>query len=61
MERTSQVFVHEIEAWEGRRQGGLEEGGDGAYKHHLKFNLDKIDDDARDASGDVRGDMAGAR
>ena len=24
-----------------------EEGGDGAYQHHLKFNLDKIDDYAR--------------
>jgi hypothetical protein len=52
--------VHEIEACEGRRQGGQEEDGDGAYQHHLKFNLGKIDDDARDVAADVRGDMDGA-
>jgi hypothetical protein len=40
--------------------GGQEEGGDGVYQHRLKFNLDKIDDDARDVAADVRGDMAGA-
>ena len=37
-------------------QGGPVGGGEGAYQHHLKFNLGQLDYDARDVAGDVRGD-----